>query len=360
MNPKLRATRSTLQIRRSFRIVSAVLLIALFSVSGAFISDKNGADRLFTRSVEADNTYANLSGDSFNFSLHAGNTNMITSNDNWLGVASVEGYQGNGLTGAQGIDPQTVLGTGFAGNGLPGAGSTQVNANKGNPSAYNAGGVTEFDSGTYLAIGLQGSVQANPYLVFYMNSLGRGPITMSYDIIDIDAGSNSAVSPVALQYRIGNSGNFTNVPAGYVADATDGPTIAGRVTSRTVQLPSNTANQLNVQIRLITTNSSGPDEWIGVNNVVFSSLPPSSAHVEISGRAVTPKGTGISRAYVTMTNALGERYTAVTNAFGYFHFREVHVGTTVIFEVSAKGHTFDTQVVTAFDSISDLDLIALE
>jgi hypothetical protein len=354
MNPKFRATRSSLQIRRSFRIVVTMLMISLLTVSSAFVDGK------FARSAGATNAYANLSSGSFSFSVNAGNANQITANDDWSGVASVEGYDGNGLTGSAGVDPQTVLGTGFAGDSLPGASDTQVNANKGNPSAYNAGGVTEFDTGDYLAIGLQGNVQSNPSLVFYMNSLGRGPITMSYDIIDIDAGSNSAVSPVALQYRIGTTGSFTNVPAGYVADATDGPTIGGRVTSRSVQLPSETANKVNVQIRLITTNGAGPDEWIGVNNVVFSSLSPSSASVEISGRAVTPKGTGISRAIVTMTNSLGQQFTTMTNSFGYYHFREVSAGSTIIIEARAKGYTFDTQVVTAFDSISDLDLVATE
>lgn len=360
MNPKYRALRSTLQFRRFFRLAAAMVIIAFLTVSSAFFDVKKGSDLPLARSAGATNAYASLSSGSFNFSINAGNLDQIDTNDDWSGVASVEGYFGRNLTGPAGVDPQTVLGTEFAGNSLPGASDTQVNANRSNPSAYNAGGVAEFDTGDYFAMGLQGNVQANPYIVFYMNSLGRGPITMTYDIIDIDEGSNNSLSPVALQYRIGTTGTFTNVPAGYVADATDGPTIGGRVTSLSVQLPNNTANKLNVQIRLITTNGPGPDEWIGVNNVVFSSLAPSSASVEISGRAVTPKGTGISRAIVTLTDSFGRTFTTMTNSFGYYHFREISAGSTIILEARAKGYTFDAQVVTAFDSISDFHLIATE
>lgn len=368
MHPKMGSPRSTPRFRRFNRMSAAVLFVSLFIVIGSLTEDRNTTDSFLsaTRSVKANNARANLLNGNFNFSVNSGNPNQINSNDNWSAVPSVEGYFGQNLTATHGVDPQTVLGTEFPANNLPSSANTQVSANKGNPNAFNAGGLAEFDSGPYLAIGLQGNVQANPYLVFFMNSLGRGAITISYDLIDIDGGSNDAISPVALQYRIGVTGNFINVPAGYVADVTDGPTIAGRISSRTVQLPNSTSNKAHVQIRLITTNAanagggSSPDEWIGVNSVAISSLAPSSAQVEISGRAVTSKGIGISRAIVTMTDPFGRTFTAMTNSFGYYNFREVNAGSTVVIEARAKGYTFDTQVVTAFDSISELDLVATE
>ena len=136
---------------------------------------------------------------------------------------------------------------------------TNVSANKGNPSAFNAGGIAEFDSGSYISIGLQGNVQANPYVVFYVNSVGRTGISISYEITDIDAGSNNSVSRVALQYRVGSTGPFTNLPAGYVADATQGPNISGLVTTRNVALPPDSFNQPVLQLRLITTNAASTD-----------------------------------------------------------------------------------------------------
>jgi len=236
-----------------------------------------------TPSAPATGVYFNLASGNLNLSVSPATVNQITTNDVWTAVASVEGYEGKNLTATHGVDPQTVLNTEFANTLLPNA-PTQVAANKGNPSAFNAGGLAEFDGGTYLAIGFQGNVQANPYLVFYLDTTGRTSVTMTYDVQDIDAGSNDSVSPIALQYRVGDTGSFTNIPAGFIADATDGG-VAGRTTHMSVVLPVAANNQAKVQVRLITTNAansagnSTPDEWIGVNNVVVSSSPSSPSQV---------------------------------------------------------------------------------
>ena len=65
---------------------------------------------------------------------------------------------------------------------------------------------------------------------------------------------------VALQYRVGSVGNFTNVPAGYVADATTGPSLATLVTPISVTLPAAVDNQADVQVRILTTDALGSDE----------------------------------------------------------------------------------------------------
>jgi hypothetical protein len=314
----------------------------------------------------ATSAYADLSLANLSFSITPSTTNQISSNDNWSGVPSVEGYFGQGLTGTHGVDPQTVLGTEFAGNALPVVGSTQVNANKGNPSAYNAGGVTEFDVGTYITIAMQGNVQANPYIVFYVNTLNRSNISISYEVTDIDGGNNNCVSPLALQYRVGGSGLFTNVPAAFIPDATDGPNLVGRVTTRSVLLPAAVSNQAQVQIRLITTNgasssgSSTPDEWIGINNVVISSLGPSAAHASIAGRVTSSSGRSVARAIITMTDRNGRVQTAITNPFGYFSFNEALAGATYIFEIRSKEYSFEPRVVVVVDDLVSLDFVALE
>lgn len=133
--------------------VLSLTFAAIFSLAlpVPFIGGKNAS---IISPVSANNTYFNFTGGSLNFNITPANTNMISSNDDWTNVPSVEGYFGRNLTATHGINPQTVLGTEFAANALPSAGNTQINANKGNPNAFNAGGVTEFDTGTYLAFGL--------------------------------------------------------------------------------------------------------------------------------------------------------------------------------------------------------------
>lgn len=360
------------RIRTIVEALTIVAIIIYFTVGPQLVTDKDrsnggpiGKLGLFP-AARATSAYANLSLANLNFSVTAGSTDQITTNDDWSGVASAEGYFGNGLTATHGVDPQTVLGTEFAGNALPVAGQTQVNANKGNPSAYNAGGVTEFDTGTYISIGFQGNVQANPYVVFYLNTLNRSSVPVGYEITDIDGGSNNAVSPIALQYRVGETGLFTNVPAAFIPDATDGPNVSGRVTTRSVLLPAAVSNQAKVQVRLITTNAAGsggsstPDEWIGLNNVVISSLGPTAAYATVDGRVMSADGRPVPRAVVSMTDNQGRVMTSVTNPFGYFRFTEVVAGSTYIIEVTSKQHAFDPRVVVVLDDLHDLDFIAVE
>src|SRR4051794_6164592 len=60
---------------------------------------------------------------------------LITTNDDWSGVSSVNGYLGDDAFG-EGVDPQTVL--------APYA-TVGVIANQGGNTALTAGGVAEFD-----------------------------------------------------------------------------------------------------------------------------------------------------------------------------------------------------------------------
>ena len=311
------------------------------------------------RTASANAVYFNMTTGNLNFSVNPSTVNQITTNDDWSAVNSVEGYMGQNLTPTHGVDPQTILGTEFANNQLPNS-PTNVAANKGNPSAFNAGGIAEFDSGPYLAIGFQGNVQANPYMVFYLNTTGRMNVVVSYMVQDIDGGSNDSVSRLAVQYRVGETGLFTNLPAGYIADATDGG-VAGRTTNVSVTLPAAANNQQRVQVRVITTNAanstggSTPDEWIGVNNFVLSSsVAPSAAGVNVGGRVVDPYGRGIRGATVTMYNEAGEVQTALTNGWGYFGFSDVEVGTTYTFIVVSKRYSFTPRTVTVVDELTDV------
>jgi hypothetical protein len=363
MNPQRNRSSRSAYLLTIVKLSIAAVLAVIVAVGPV---PQNRLSSGFVPTASANSTYANLASGTFTFNLTAANADLISSNDDWSAVPSVEGYFGEGLTGTHGVDPQTVLGTEFPGNALPSS-PTQVNANKGNPNAYNAGGVTEFDTGTYISLAFQGNTQANPYIVFYLNATNRANVTVSYEVTDIDGGSNNAVSPVALQYRVGNTGLFTNLPAGYIADATDGPNIDGRVTTRTVVLPSNASNQPIVQVRLVTTNAantsgnSTPDEWIGVNNVSISSFAPSAANVEVGGRVMSAGGgRAVSGAVVTLIDEFGDSHTAITNPFGYYNFEGLRAASTVIISVSSKRYAFDTQVVTLFDSLSDVDFIAVE
>jgi predicted extracellular nuclease len=189
---------------------------------------------------------------------------LLTTNDDWSGVAGIIGHRGDGLTGSTGVDPQTVVADG---TGTP----VDVNANQTNPNTFTTGGVTEFHlANPVVALNGSGTARA-PFLLITVDTAGRTGITVSYVLRDLDGSTDNAISPVALQFRVGTSGVFTNVPAGFVADASTGPGLATLVTPVSATLPPSAGNQPVLQIRIITTDAAGNDEWIGVDDISITS-----------------------------------------------------------------------------------------
>jgi predicted extracellular nuclease len=224
---------------------------------------------------------ANSTAQALPFSQDWTDESQITTSDNWSGVPGIEGFLGQDITTATGVDPQTLLGTSIVANDL------DVIANQTNTAITN-GGVAEFQtvgtppiSLTNATIALQGSGTADaPYVLFHLNTTGAGNVRISYNVRDIDATADNAVQQVALQYRVGGSGNFTNVPSGYIPDATTG-SAATLVTPIAVTLPAETAGQPLLQVRVMTTNAVGNDEWVGIDDIVVTDAAPSV-------QAVTP------------------------------------------------------------------------
>lgn len=189
------------------------------------------------------------------------NAALITVNDTWTGVPGFEGFRGDGLTGGTAVDPQTVL-------TADDLGVLDVNANQTNPNTFTTGGVTEFAISDP-AIALTGSGTARaPYLRLTASTLGVTGVRVRYTLRDLDGSADNAVQPVALHYRVGTLGSWTNVPAAFVADATSGPSLATQTTAVDVTLPAAVDNQAVVQLRIMTTDAVGSDEWVGIDDIV--------------------------------------------------------------------------------------------
>ncbi len=229
---------------------SLILALTLSVLSGAFL-----------KGLVMKVALADTSAQTLPFSQNWTNTGLITTDDNWSGVPGIIGYRGDGVTASTGIDPQTVVADGSA---TP----VDVNANRSDPNTFTTGGVTEFDGIANPVVALQGSSTARaPHLVIALNTTGQTNINVSYNLRDIDGSADNSVQPVALQYRVGGAGNYTNIPAGFVADASSGPNLATLVTPVSVTLPAACENQSLVQLRIITTDAVGSDEWIGVDDI---------------------------------------------------------------------------------------------
>lgn len=228
------------------------------------------------------------------------NPELITANDDWSGVPSLIGYLGQGITAGTGVDPQTLTGTSSASNDV------DVIANAGNPNTLTSGGVAEFGALPNPTVALQGSGTADaPHLVLHLDTRGRTAVNVSYVVRDLDGSNDNAIQAVALQYRVGTAGAFTNVPAGFVADATQGPAIAGMTTPVSVTLPAAVDNQPKVQVRIMTTNAVGSDEWVGIDDFAVTSVHDGVARVfltETGDKTFVTEGDGSTDSYVLRLN----------------------------------------------------------
>lgn len=279
-------------------------------------------------------------------------TSSITVDDNWDNVMSILGYRGDDLTTGVGVDPQTILADGA---GTP----VDVIANQSNPNTLTTGGVAEFDGIANPTIALKGSGTADaPHLVIRLNTEACPStkfITINYKVRDLDSTANNAVQQVALQYRVGDTGNYTNLSSAFVADATD-PNAATRVTSVVGNLPHIPVNSL-VFLRILTANAAGNDEWVGIDDINIGCFTPTTAGVPVSGRVSVGKNSGAARSTVIMTDDFGGRWTARTNSFGYFRFESIPVGRTYTVSVFSKGAEFEPRLVTVDSEIQNLELI---
>lgn len=280
----------------------------------------------------------------------------IAADDNWDNFISITGHRGDDLTTGTGVDPQTIL---TDGESTP----LDVIANQSNPNTLTTGGVAEFDGIANPTIALKGSVTADaPHLIIRLNRESCPEtkfITVTYRVRDLDSTANNAVQAVALHYRVGTTGNYTNLPGAFVPDATN-PNTATTVTDVVGNLPHIPAGINEIYLRIMTSNAAGTDEWVGIDDINVGCFAPTAAAVPVSGKVLTTKGTGIARALITMTDDRGNTFTTRTNTFGFYKFENVAAGQSYVFSITSKNYNFEQQIVPVLETVSELNFYALE
>lgn len=202
---------------------------------------------------------ANSTAQTLPFGQDWSDAGLIAADDNWDGVPGIVGYRGDDITATTGVDPQTLIGEGTV--------TVDVLANQTAPNTLSTGGVAEFAlSNPTIALNGSGTADA-PNIVISLDTTGQSNIVVAYTLRDLDGSADNAVQPVALQYRVGTSGSFTNVAAGFVADASGGPSLASLETGVSATLPAAAEGQALVQVRIITANAAGNDEWVGIDDL---------------------------------------------------------------------------------------------
>jgi hypothetical protein len=209
------------------------------------------------------------------------NIGLITVNDDWSAVPSIEGFLGQDIVTTAGTNPATALTDSLL------AGDLSVLANQTNPGFVSAGDVAEFHlPNPTIALQASGTADA-PHIILYLDAAGRRDVTLSLNARDIDNSTDDVVKEVAVQYRIGETGLWTNLPppgqpanTPIIADATQGGT-ATLVTPVTIVLPDVTDNASQLQIRVLTTNEAGAGEWVGIDDIAVTSIPLPNARPTI-------------------------------------------------------------------------------
>lgn len=335
---------------RRQRITSALLTIAVTATGFYFFTGKT---------VLADNNYFAISTGT-PFTQNWASTGLITANDDWSGVPSINGFRGDGLAGATAVDPQTIL--------VPDSpGVVDVNANQTNPNTFGTGGVTEFDGIADPVVAIFGSGTARaPYLDIRINStacVAPSNVRVNYNLRDIDGSADNTIQPVALHYRTSNAGNYTNVPSGFVADASTGPSIATLVTPVSATLPADARGQANLHIRIMTTDAVNTDEAIGIDDISVACVVASAANASLGGRVLTANGRGVSKAWVEISGGtLTQPIRVMTNPFGYYTFSDLASGQTYTVSVASKGNSFSqpTRIITLGDDLTDVDFSTID
>ncbi len=217
---------------------------------------------LCAASAHADGSYRPLP-----FDQDWTDVSLIGANDDWSQVPGILGHRGDGLVSGAGADPSSILAPGTA---TP----VQVLANQLNPNTLTSGGLAEFELADPV-VGLQGSGTADaPFLLLHLDTRGWQDVQVSFVARDLDGSMDDALQPIALQYRSGAAGDFIDLPSAFIADATAG-SAAGLTTPVSLTLPGAAAGIGELELRFITANAVGNDEWVGIDDIaVTGSLAP--------------------------------------------------------------------------------------
>jgi uncharacterized protein len=254
--------------------------------------------------------------------------------NDWSNVPSINGYQGLGLSSPSGKNPSNITGENVT--------TTQVFIDQTNPNTFTSGGVAEFKiSDPTIALQGSGTGQA-PNIVLYLDASGRQDLHFSVDLRDIDGSKDDAIQPIAVQYRVGDSGDWITVPNGYVGDASQGPSLSGLVTQLSIDLPAAVNNQSKVEIRIITADAVGSDEWIGVDNIKVTShaMAPDTTPPMLAASTPTDGAIGIGQDANVVLNfnelvTLGSGHITITDGAGDTRVIDVADAT----QVSVSGQT---------------------
>jgi hypothetical protein len=179
-------------------------------------------------------------------------------------------------------------------------------------------------------------ISPNAGTVTVIGSLGLGPNLDRRIGFDISAGSGIAYATISLPSLPPLPGKRSAAPEG--------------VTFTTRLYTINLATGAATNVGTINTGSSAFSGFA-------AAASPTAAGVSVSGRVMTADGRGLTNATVLMTNSMGEVLIARTGRRGVFMFDEIAPGDSYVVSVSSRSFSFEPQVITITDNVTNLDFV---
>jgi hypothetical protein len=206
-------------------------------------------------------------------------------------------------------------------------------------------------------------------------SIANGPNAGLYNV----QGGLASVNVTITGISVGGSGFFdpgANLPAPALPFNHISASISGtNVTVNSVTYNSPTSITLNLKTIGATISNpdlspasvrdltiTNPDGQSVTRTGIINILPPTAAHVSISGRVLTSGGLGIARVTVALTDGAGQIRYATTNSFGSYQFDGVPSGAIYILSVASPKYQFSqsSRVLSVAETVSDQNFIAEE
>ncbi len=107
-------------------------------------------------------------------------------------------------------------------------------------------------------------------------------------------------------------------------------------------------------LRSFTSAASGTF----ASNPAPTYAPPTAASVSVNGRVLSTNGSGLRNAQVTLTEANGTTHQMNTGSFGNYEFTGIEGGQTVTISVVSRRYSFNSQVVSLEENVTDLNFYA--
>lgn len=107
-----------------------------------------------------------------------------------------------------------------------------------------------------------------------------------------------------------------------------------------------------------TVKATDTDGMAGVQEFALNITGPLAANLTVSGRVLTPDGSGLVNAFITLTDTNGNARTVQTSSFGHYKFEDVAAGQTYFINIRSRRYQFTPRILNVMEDIAGLDFTA--